>query len=279
MNYELLKARIWMWGPFILAGLLFLLTLYFVIPILTSTSGGEEPVETGYTRQSLAEVTASRVNLRRAYLAAHGGEELLAGLHSSRARGVLETSAGLVSFVSIKKRPGQSALMLRFPNHEQKFVVDGDVVWQRISAPQQKPVVNRLEGSEGQQVRHLGAFFDPVMALLLENEGTIHGIETAFSEDGTMIIVDFESEAFDLRSTAFINASTLRLASRVDALASGKERTFFYLDYQSANGVFVPFVVESYLDGEFENRVSIEQIEFNLGIFPATFQLPPELAN
>ena len=274
-----------MWGPFILGGLLFLACLYFVFTNLSNsgaettpeTSGAEEGSEAESPEQTLSQLTASRENLRRAYLAAHGGEDRLAGLRSSRSRGILETKNGRVPFLSVKKRPGKSSLTLRFPDYEQKLVVDGDVVWQRISAPQKESKVNRLEGKTATQIQQLGAFFDPVMALFLQNEGILRGIETADSETGPMILVDFENENLSLRSTAFIDAATLQLASRVDALGRGNERTFFYLDYRNVDGVLAPFVVESYLNGNFENRVKIEQIEYNLGIFPATFEMPDEL--
>lgn len=268
-----------MWGPFILGGLAFLAALFFLVPMLTRTTGGNESPEKSVTERSLSETTASRTNLRRAYLAANGGEALLDGLHSSRARGVLETSFGQVPFLSLKKRPGKSALTLHFPTHEQKIVVDGEAIWQRISTPQTEPKVDRFDPDENKQALQLGAFFDPVMSLLLEGEGTVHAIETGVSEDGSVIIVDFESEELGLRSKAIIDASTLELKSRVDTLADGRERTIRYSDYRSFDGLLVPFVVESYLGEAFENRVTLEQIEFNLGIFPSMFEPPAEVVD
>ncbi|NBB80432.1 MAG: hypothetical protein GVY36_13490 [Verrucomicrobia bacterium] len=271
------KARLWMWGPFILAGLLFAITVFFVVSLLnkpTSSDSGDGKEDA--SGQSILAPASSVDSLRRSYLAANGGEALLAGLRSTRTRGILETPAERIPFLSVKRRPGQSLLRLKFPDYEQSFVIDGDVVWVQFTGGQRDSVVRLLEGDDANRIRRLGTFFDPVMELFLLNEGRINEIERGDFQDETAIVVEFEREDPNIRSKAYIDPDNLHLISRVDTLSDGNERRFFYSDYREVDGVLMPFDVESYSNETFENRVIVEKSEHNIGIYSDYFGFPED---
>lgn len=271
-----LRARLWMWGPFILAGLLFAVAVFSVFSLLNGTNASDSDAVSEVSEQSIAALISSPENLRRSYLAANGGEELLAGLRSSRSRGILETPAAPVPFLSVKRRPGQSLLRLQFPSYEQSFVVDNDVVWQRFTRDDREPLFVLLKGDDATRIRRLGAFFDPVMALFLLNEGRINEIKTEVFREQTAIVVDFENEELKLGSKAYIDPLSMYLIFRADTLPDGGERTFSYSNHQEVGGVLIPFLIESALNGTFENRVIVETSEHNVGIYSDYFEYPAD---
>ena len=265
------KARLWMWGPFIGFAVALVLLLIFVVPSLlepeVDNSGGVFPYGRPYQLTLPGE-------LRRAYIAANGDESSIRELNSIRASGVLETGDERASFTSIKKRPWQSVLNLRFHTHELTFAVDGDTVWQRVQPRGKEPIVNLKSGEEARRIRQLGAFFDPVMMLFLLGKGTILGIREGNWEDQASVVLDFENEELALRSTAYIDPKTMFLLARVDALPDGGNRTLLYSDHRKVLSVIEPFVIETRVNGEFDNRVKINRIEYNVGAFSSTFEYP-----
>lgn len=272
MTIDEFKARLWMWGPFILFGLVFAGLVWYALQFEFEASdneqnSGEVPSDPLYQLTELED-------LRQAYLAANGGRESLEALQSVRTRGVLETGGKQVPFLSIKKRPWQSLLTLRYPAYELSFVVDGDVVWQRLTMRGQEPVTMQSTGEEAADLKQLGAFFDSVMRLFLFQTGTVHGITEGVWDGQTAVVVEFEDGESAIKSKAFINPANMHLLARKDDLAEDGQRTLLYSDYKTISGVLVPFTVKTIVNGALETQLTLENIDYNIGTFPLFFQFP-----
>lgn len=268
------KARFWMWGPFAGFALAVLVVFIFLVPALFDLEEGgadqQYPYGTPYQLTLPGE-------LRQAYLAANGGEASLKDLQSLRSSGVLENGDQRISFTSIKKRPWQSLLNLRFHTHELSFVVDGDAVWQRVTPRGRSPIVELKEGQEAIQIRRLGAFFDPLMMLFLLDEGRLLAVEEGQWRDRPAIVVRFENADLELKSTAYVDPSTMHQLARVDVASDGGQRTLHYSDHRKVFGLIEPFTIETRVDGELDNRIKVERIEHNIGTFPSSFSYPGDL--
>lgn len=271
MYLDEFKAKLWMWGPFAGLALFVLVVVVFLVPALfdPDRGAGEEayPYGTPYQLTLPGE-------LRQAYLEANGGEASLKDLQSLRSSGVLENGSERISFTAIKKRPWQSLLNLRFHTHELSFVVDGDQVWQRVTPRGRSSMVELKDGQEAIRIRRLGAFFDPLMMLFLLNEGRLLGVEEGMWKERPAIVVRFENSDLDLKSTAYVDPSTMHQLARVDAVSDGSQRTQHYSDHRKVFGLIEPFTVETRVDGELDNRIKVERIEHNIGTFPSSFSFP-----
>lgn len=261
-----------MWGPFLLIGTLSISLLVFAISyfnLLDSDWNSGEHHPYGSIRDlSLWE------NLKPAFIKANGGEETLAQLQSVRYIGSLNNGDQSIPFTSIKKRPWQSLLTLRFPKYELSYVVDGDTVWQRVEVQAKRPVDTLLEGDEALRIRQLGAFFDPVMMLFLLNKGTIHSLKEGVLEEQTVLVLHFANEELKLDCKAYIEPKTMHVLSRVDFLEDGTVRSLSYSDHRRVGGLIEPFVTVTHIDGEFDNRVLVERSDHNIGTFPSFFEFP-----
>lgn len=272
MDKDLLKARIWMWGPFLLIGVFFVSLTVFSIKyfdlIGSDWNSGEH-----YPYGSMRDLTLWE-NLQPAFLKANGGEESLSILQSVRYIGVLNNGEQSIPFTSIKKRPWQSLLTLRFPKFELSYVVDGETVWQRVEAPAKKPIDTLLKGDEAMRIRQMGAFFDPVMTLCLFNEGVIQSLKEGVLDGQPVVVIHFANEDFKLDCKAYIDPKTMHVLSRIDFLEDGTVRRLVYSDHRKVGGMIEPFVTVTHIDGEFDNRVRVERNDHNIGTFPSFFEYP-----
>jgi outer membrane lipoprotein-sorting protein len=271
MNSDAIKARLWMWGPFVLLALLFTVLLFVVFLLDRSDSEGGEQAD------SPPEGSAEKTPLERlsgAFLAANGGEQTLASLQSARFSGTLETGGEKIPYVSIKKRPNRSHLSFLFPNYKLSLVVDGEDVWQRISIEGKDPVNSLVDREDASDIRRLGMFFDPVTMVLLLDEGTVDGVSRGAWEGRSCFILEFTNTRLDLKSTAYIDSETMHPLARLDQLESGSVRTLLFSDYRAVDGFQYPFATETYLDDKLENRVVIETVKHNMGTFSSLFEFP-----
>jgi hypothetical protein len=271
MDSDALKAKIWMWGPFIVFALVFTILILVVFNLDEGSPGGVNQVANtpiALEEQSLLEILIAD------YLAANGGEETLASLQSARFSGRLETDGETIPYVSIKKRPSQSHLSLQFPNYKLSLVVDGESVWQRVSVEGQSPINTLVDDEDAREIRRLGLFFDPVTMVLLLDQGTIDDVAEGFWEGSRCLILEFENRSLGIDSTAYIDSETMHVLARVDRLKDGSVRTLRFSQYTTVDGFQHAFSTETYLDGDLENRVVIESARHNIGTFSSFFEFP-----
>jgi hypothetical protein len=264
-----LKAKLWFWWP-IITWPLALATIVGLIWYFLPDAGNEEFAETGYG--SIKELSRY-TNFRHAYLAANGGEDKLAALQSMQARGIFTSGGHSVPFHSLKRRPNQSFTTLKFPDYDLSFVVNGDLVWQRVKVAGQEPSYELKEGIEAEGLRQLGEFFDPIMNPLLFDKGSIERLSASTWESQAALRLDFAADS-GLQAAAYIDPETMRPLARVESFADGKQRKILYSQYQSIGGMQEPFLIETYMNGELSSRVTLEKSEHNVGTVASIFDYP-----
>lgn len=271
VNIYELKARLWLWWPFITIGLVVL-----AVFVLVRQHFEVEPV-VGEGAAPQRDLTLL-VDLRAAYLEANGGEVLLRGLQTIQLRGTLESGGQELPFLQIKKRPDQSLLTLMFEQYNLSFGVDGAEVWRRVTVEGREPEYQRVEAELADGIRKMGEFFNPVLQVLLSEGIAVEKISWAEWEGHPVIAMEFLKDLEGIRSTAYLDAAQLQLLAVVETLPSGKVRRLVYGDYRKVNGVQEPGMIETFIDGSLNNRVRIERVEHNLGALPILFRYPESSA-
>jgi len=270
MSNEWIKDRVQWWWPYlgavVVCGLLGGL-VYFFWPDAEEV----DYAPTGFgTMEELTRFSAFRL----AYLSANGGEEQLEALQSVRASGVMESGGAEVPFFTIKRRPDKSLTTLEMPDYDLTFGVDGDVVWQRVTAEGQAPQYELKTGAEAEALGEMGAFFDPIMGVLLFDLGTIERLSPSQWMGVDAVKVEFYSEEANIRAAAYVDIRTMQPLARIEAFSDGRERKVLYADYRKVGGMLEPFQVETYLDDVLQSRIVIHKSEANVGAVLALFKYP-----
>jgi hypothetical protein len=221
-------------------------------------------------------------NFRAAYLRANGGEEALSNLQSVRATGTFERGGQSLPFFSLKRRPDQSITTITFPNYELTYGVNGDVIWQRVLVRGLAPVYELKTGDEAAALAQMGDFFDPIMRVLLYDDGIIERLSPSNWMGTPSVKVEFRTGDGQMRAAAYVEIENMRPLVRIEELANGVERKVLYSDYRIVSGMQEPFIVETYLDDVLQSRVLLEKSDVNVGavaslFFPPDSLLPSEM--
>jgi len=273
MNKFELQSKFWFWWPILAFPVLLILvggTVWFFWPE-AELSDPVETVDVGFG--SIEELTLIPA-FRLAYLRANGGMENMEAIQSVRTNGIMESGGQGVPFFSIKRRPNQSFTTLKMPDYELSFVVNGDQVWQRLKVPGQAPRHELKTGTEAEAVGQMGDFFDPIMRVLLFNEGKIEELAPGVWEGQEVLKLDFSSDGDNIRGTAYVDILTMHPVARVEDFGDGRERKVLYSDYRTIGGMQEPFQVDTYLDDVLQSRVIIEKSQVNVGTVASLFQYP-----
>jgi hypothetical protein len=280
MNKFELQAKFLFWCPVLALIFLFSLagaaTWYFwheaeqpPMEVAEALAAGEVEFRFG----SMEELTVFPV-FRRAYLSANGGNGNIDALQSVRTSGVMESGGQAVPFFSIKRRPNQSLTTLKMPDYELSFVVNGDQVWQRVQAPGQAPQHELKAGAEAEALMGMGAFFDPIMQMLLYEEDSFERLLPSVWDGQEVIKFEFRGNEANQLVSVYVDIQTMHPLARVEAFADGRERRVLYSDYRSVRGMQEPFMVETYLDDVLQSRVIVEKSEANVGTVSSLFEYP-----
>ncbi|WPJ97921.1 hypothetical protein SH580_09375 [Coraliomargarita algicola] len=216
-------------------------------------------------------------NFRQAYLRANGGEAALASLQSVRATGIFESGGQQLPFFSLKRRPNQSITTITFPNYELTYVVNGDLIWQRLLMPGAAPLYEVKTGDEALALAQMGDFFDPIMRVLLFDEGIIERLSPSSWMGTPAVKVEFLTKDGQMRAAAYVEIKDMRPLARIEELPDGQERKVLYSDYRIVSGMQEPFLVETFLNDVVQSRVVLEKSDVNVGAVASLFQPPEDL--
>ena len=256
------KARIWMWWPY---AAFLLLTALLVGGFFYFMPSGASQLTEGEKAAQIQQLTKPEVFLR-AFISANGGEAKLEALKSIRTTGTFESGGQTVPFRTIKRRPDKSITTLQMPDYKLSFVVNGATAWQRVEQPMQDPVDTLKQGEEASALRDLGHFFGPLMHVVLNEPEGIVAIEEASWESEPVLRMEFESKRRKMHATVLIDLQNMAPILRREESADGVTREVFYRDYRQIDGgILEPFSVETYVNGELQSRVLIENCETNVG--------------
>ena len=276
------KSRLWMLWPFFAATVV-LATLIGLVAYLLL---GNEPAPVVDYDESMRERMKELSDVaafRAAYIEANGGEQKLEQLRSVLSSGLFESGGTTVEFRTIKRRPDQSITTLKMPDYDLSFIVDGDLVWQRVEQPELEPVDTLKTGREAEAMRDMGYFFDPLMDAIINSPESIVSIIPNRWEGAYSLLLQLEMERRGIAARVYIDPVSLTPMARIEDFADGQQRKVIYNDYRAIDGgMREPFEVATYLNGEMQNRVTIERCIANPGILGKIFEYTgeqPDAAN
>ena len=258
----------------IVAVTIFIISLLSVVAWFLWPRDSEETDADERNYGSLDELTRFS-NFRLAYLQANGGEESLENLQSVRASGLFESGGKQLPFFSLKRRPNQSLTTITFPNYELTYVVNGGVVWQRVLVRGADPVYELKTGEEAAALAQMGEFFDPIMRVLLFDEGIIERLSPSSWMGTPAVKVEFRTADGNMRAAAYIEIENMRPLARIEEFGNGQERKVLYSDYRNVSGMQEPYIVETLINDERQSRVILEKSDVNVGAVASLF-FPPE---
>lgn len=263
------KARYWWVGAVLVCLILILCVAVWNFWPRASVEAPDHVQDYG----SLEELTRFS-NFRLAYLRANGGEERLQRLQSVRSSGVFESGGQSLPFFSLKRRPDQSLTTLTFPSYELSYGVDGDVVWQRVTPIGGESVYELKTGDEAEALGQMGEFFDPIMRVLLFDDGMIERLSPSNWQGAPAVKVEFQTEDGYIKAAAYVEIKHMRPLARIEKFTDGKERKVLYSDYRSVGGMQEPYLVETFIDDVLQSRVVIAKSQINVGAVASLFQFP-----
>jgi hypothetical protein len=214
---------------------------------------------------------------RSAYLRANGGEDAWESVQSVRATGILEQGGRSFPFFSLKKRPDQSLTTIKLPAYDLTYVVDGDVVWQRIIRANSEPEYELKVGNEADNLVEMGEFFDPIVRALLFDQDGIENLSASEWDGVPVVKIEFKSGAGHVRSVAYVEIENMRPLAQLQKLENGSVKKVLYRDYRLVHGMQEPYLVETFVDDVLESRVILSKSDINVGAVASLFQLPQEL--
>ncbi len=210
-----------------------------------------------------------------AYLVAQGGRSRLEAITSMKSVGTLTTPKGLEGKLTILAAAPRSLLVtIGIPGLRlRRQGVSGDVVWEVTSRG-----ARILTGSE--RAHQLGeatfgagpldwktAYAKVTLEGVVERDGGRAYKLVYFTHDG-----DVQTEYYD------VDTHLLRVEERLAVSQLGTIPVVTtYSDYRDVAGTKHPFGVHR-TEGPSWMRITLESIETNVPIDPATFALPPEVA-
>jgi len=276
MITQKLKEHTWLlWS--LIAGVLIAIAITFAVSrnLVTNNSSEAEIAEAPLHErmQELSEVSA----FREAYLFANGGENNVLDLQSILASGTFESNGTSVEFRSIKRRPDKSITTLKMPEYDLSFVVNGDLVWQRVRQPNMDPIDVLMEGDEAQAVLELGNFFEPFTYTVVHAPEKIQSIIPNTWKGESCLLVQFEMPISGVPARVYVDPIKMTQIVRIEDFANGLKREVFYSDFRRVEGgMLEPFLIETYLKGDLQNRVVVERFAANPGVISSIFEFRGE---
>ena len=273
---EMKQSKNWMrlGGLSALALLCLALLVGLVFTLLKQDASTDAPGDTDAAADTANQAAASSPtdlsdvgNFRSAYLQANGGREAIDRLRSLLVTGTLESGGKTVPFRSIKRHPDQGIFTMSMPEYELSFVVNGDVIWQRVEQPGMEPVDTLMSEKEARATANLGSFFDPIMHVVLDESSAIQRLVADSWEGAPTLRMDFLSAERNMEGTVHLDPETLTPVARIEEFGDGRERLVRYDDYRTMEGgIRQPFLVKTFVNGELLNRTQMEKVVANPGV-------------
>ena len=263
------RGRLWWLLSFLLVAALVAVAVRLTVS--PEVEQAEEPISSREKLRALSDIPT----FRAAFIAANGGERRLEELQGILSTGTFESGGQEVPFRTIKRRPDKSVTTLKMPDYDLSFIVNGPEVWQRVEQPGMDPRSALIEGKQAEAMQEMGNFFDPVMSVVLNQPERIESIIPNLWKGETCLLMQIRAAGGDMGARVYVDPDTMAPIARVENFADGRERTVLYDDYRKSDGgTLEPHSIETFIDGERQNRVLVEKIRPNPGIVGFIFEYP-----
>lgn len=203
-----------------------------------------------------------------------GGAEALAALESLKMTAVVSMGPMELPGTLHSARPNKQHFNINVQGKTLIQAYDGETAWminpfQGGESAQKMPEEEAKEFTEGSFEAEYIDYAKKGHKVELEGKETIEGTETyklkLTKENGTVEYHYFDSELFVpiMQSTAMMSGPQ-----------KGQFSQTFMSDYQEVNGVMMPYYMETKVNGESFQKITMETIEANIEIEEGLFSMP-----
>jgi len=206
-----------------------------------------------------------------AYLAVNAGEKVLETTQTISITGRIEYHSISRNFRLFKKRPN----LLRFSTEVEGSNVtvgyDGSEVWQRMRQRLGGDQIRKLSGPEASPWIDQARFFGRIVSAHL-GIGQITGIAVETYQGVDYLAVSTVGTDGG-SATTLVEPSTMHPLLEREARDEGLF-VVEYRDYRTVDGIPLPFLIISQLDGELVSRTELKSAKLNEGIPDPFFEKP-----
>ena len=205
------------------------------------------------------------------YLHVNCNETIFNHTQSIRLSGIITDGEHTRNFTLTKKRPSLMRLKMDQGPIEITTSVNGEQVWQRIRSVNQEDQITILTGKEAKPWLQQSRFYDSIISAH-QGYGHIDSIETTEYDSKTYLQV-FMLNAEKKEIEILVDPSTMHPFAEIHRTEDQTERVLFS-DFQSIDGMPIPFRIERYIDGVYDLTTTIESGAINIGVLSDYFTLP-----
>lgn len=211
---------------------------------------------------------------------AHGGRSAIKDINSISIHGSMDQNGESYPHRYVWKSPHYLLLTWQHSGKKGKVAFNGKTVWREIS--EKGTVINReiLENKQAFLLRHSADIAYPTFPDLSDLNHVTRAPNQDFQNNKVIVL----KREFDQQPdyVYFISPKTFHVVGLKklfhDLPNSPIEEMLAVLeDYQEFQGIRFPTSQSLYLDGKINNRVKLEGVELNQGIFQSFFDPPEEL--
>lgn len=210
-------------------------------------------------------------NFYASYLSANFPRDRLQEVQSIRAIGRMESETKSQSFSLIKKRPDSTRLTIEGDDLTMTVGIHEGMVWQRMRSSEHEDWIQELEGEEAEAWSEIGQFYD----IIIRSYKGVESIDTieSFEADGrTLLKVHLGGELSNVE--IWIDPKTMHPTLKRESQLDGDTHEIRYSDYRSIDGITLPFITETWVNGTYMSRTLLESAELNIGVLTASFEMP-----
>lgn len=255
-----------------------------IISVLQQREGPQATAEAPTPTEEAAGTPVDQLSpqlLADAFCAANGGRNAMEQARTLMLSGDFRTPDASYAFYSLKKRPGRMYLRLEGPSGHIIYGVTPDETWQMVQDPQgRQRLVGDVEASQEASLHEMSRFFHPFTEFCLSGKGTVESIKNALFENEEALEIVFQPQSMDRYYTVFVDQRNYRLLSSVYINpVSGQTVQSIYSNYQQVGSLWLPFLVETYTDGQLTSEATITESKFNPGLVNVVFERPEGTGN
>lgn len=222
------------------------------------------------------ELHSDAESVLKAIMEANGGKDSIENVRSLRVLGRMEGLERKVSFSLLKKRPNLKKIIIMYKGRTLERSFDGETGW------------NRVVSEAGERVEIVGQGIEMEVAFEADFDGPLLGENLNLEEIrfvgterlGRLEVYVLEVQrAREQKSRHYVDTRTMREVKTEFISLEAEEPVVVsesrFSNYTKVGGVWFAKTIERYsATGEFIERIEIDRIDLNPGIFDWSFAVP-----
>lgn len=235
-----------------------------------------EPEIASAAQRTEAPTDNSIDGLMERFVSENGGRGNLASMHTMLVRGEMSRDGEVFSVYNLKRRPDDFYIRLRRDNVQIGIGIHDDDAWQAIeNTDTGARLVDDMSPEARQAFGRLTNFFHPFTRFAVEGAGTVSDHEQLETASGEPLRrITFRPADSEHAFTVELEGDDLLLTSSEYTDDAGRVFRSEFREHQQVLGLWLPYLVRNYVDGELETSLDVDTIQLNPGLISLVFERP-----